>query len=238
MQEERRAAQMYEAGHLDGRQVQPNRYPSNMNKTTFHQNQNQAQDDLETRRLSNVRQKRSLGSNDDLPNNVTTAMITPNQSASPEDIIRNQLRESKLTPIDSRFGVSNDESSHTHTFAAHNKTNRINANDAFAVVSNLTKRSSQIRRSSGVDGYDGQAQVTEFSEQSSTMEAMLQQHKQRQLRIITSNNFNMSMNSSSGGTKVFIQTNSSQSELLKQTVSSSNPTDKVILHPKMNGDNQ
>ena len=36
----------------------------------------------------------------------------------------------------------------------------------------MSKRSSNVK-SSGIDGYDGQAQATEFSEQSSLMEAML-----------------------------------------------------------------
>ncbi len=52
----------------------------------------------------------------------------------------------------------------------------------------LTKKSSQLR-----SGLDGHAQATEFSEQSSTMEAMLALNitkKAAKLRVITTRNFN------------------------------------------------
>ena len=54
--------------------------------------------------------------------------------------------------------------------------------------SEMSKHSSHLK--SIMDGQDGQAQATEFSEQSSIMEAMLALSAQKKLRVITTKNFN------------------------------------------------
>jgi len=88
-------------------------------------------------------------------------------------------------------------------------------------------KSSFAKKSSmGIDGHDNVAQATEFSEQSSVMEAMLALNSQaRKMRVLTTKNFNKSMNHS-GGTKVFLDTQHNSVETQHEDDGA-----QVLIHP-------